>query len=196
MQIKKVIRGAMFAIFSLVSGMLPISQSWAHGGVSVEIDTCRIPVGDAWVHFTGYTPTFSADTEYCNTIPNVGATNLVFDYEDPKLKKMTVEFEITKEPSGERVYYQAPKAHKTGTIDAQIDFSKPGAGEGKYLTHVTLVNDGKKIDAHLPFTVSSGGVASGVSFGMLMIFLGLMALAIFAYVISQKKAQKEAAAVG
>lgn len=161
---------------------------WAHGGVAVEIDTCRIPVGDAWVHFTGYTPTFTADNEYCKDIPNVGYTNLVFDYEDPKLKRMSVEFEITKEPEGTRVYYQEPKQQKTGTINAVIDFSKEGLGESDYLAHVTLVNEGKKIDAHLPFNVNSGGYTGGSNTGLALIMVVLSALAVGAYYYSKQQA--------
>ena len=124
-------------------------------GGSVEIDTCRIPVGDQWVHFSAYTPAITQDTEYCRSIPDLGWTNLVFDYENKILRKMTVEFEITKEPEGGRVYYKEPKPHKTGTVNAVVDFNSFGAGD--YLIHVTLVNEGKKIDAHLPLSVGSGG---------------------------------------
>ena len=134
---------------------------WAHGGVSVNIDNCRIPVDNRWVHFTAYTPEFTQDTEYCKSIPNVGRTNLVFDYESRELRNMTVEFEITKEPEGTRVYHQDPGAHKRGSINAIVDFNEFGPGE--YLAHVTLANAGSKIDAHLPFAVgSTGGSSSAI----------------------------------
>lgn len=154
MQLKKLFQNGFFMFLGFSCSMLPVSTVWAHGGVSVEIDSCRIPIGDQWVHFTGYTPTFTADTEYCNAIPDIGQTNLVFDYEGKLLRAMTVEFEITKEPEGTRIYYQEPKTHETGTINAPINFSQYGSG--KYLAHVTLVNEGKTIDAHLPFTVGQG----------------------------------------
>jgi hypothetical protein len=131
---------------------------WAHGGVSVNVDNCRIPVDNRWVHFTAYTPEFTQDTEYCKSIPNVGRTNLVFDYESRELRNMTVEFEITKEPEGTRVYHQDPEAHKRGSVNAIVDFNE--FGPGKYLAHVTLANAGSKIDAHLPFAVASTGVSS------------------------------------
>lgn len=181
------------AMAMLLTSMMA-TNVWAHGGVAISIDTCRIPVGDAWVHFTGYTPTFSADTEYCNTIPNIGYTNLVFDYEDRKLSKLSVEFEITQEPEGKRVYYQEPSSHKTGTINAVIDFSKEGLGEGKYLAHVTLVNEGEKIDAHLAFKVTPGGGLSGDSMNMVIIMAVLSGLAVVGYMVFKKKDETEAAA--
>ena len=127
----------------------------AHGGVSVNIDNCRIPVDNRWVHFTAYTPEFTQDTEYCKSIPNVARTNLVFDYESRDLRNMTVEFEITKEPDGSRVFHQEPEMHSRGSVNAFVDFNAFGPGD--YLAHVTLNNAGKKVDAHLPFAVGSAG---------------------------------------
>ena len=126
----------------------------AHGVGANEIDDCRIPIIGQWVHFTAYTPKLSGDNEYCTTIPELGLTTIVFDYEQKPLRKMKVEFEITKEPEGKRVFYQEPKVQKTGSMNAAIDFTPFGAGD--YLVHATLVIAGKKIDAHLPFTVGVG----------------------------------------
>jgi hypothetical protein len=155
----KSVKNGLFVLFALMGAVMPSQLIWAHGGASVDVDTCRIPVAGHWVHFTAYTPQITADQEYCNTIPNVGRTNIVFDYEGKKLRNMTVEFEITKEPEGTRVYHQEPKTHKTGSVNAVIDFSQ--YGPGKYLAHVTLVNEGKRTDAHVPFTVGGGGAMGG-----------------------------------
>jgi len=58
---------------------------------------------------------------------------------------------VTKEPEGARIFYQEPQKAKTGSVKADIDFSKYGAGD--YLAHVTIVHDGEKLDTHLPFAV-------------------------------------------
>ncbi len=168
---QKLIKSGLIAMFVLFASA-GATNIWAHGGVAIEIDTCRIPVGDQWVHFTAYTPQQSADTEYCNDIPNMGYTNLVFDYEGRILTKLEVEFSITKEPEGREIYKQEPQIHKTGTINAVIDFSGPELGEGDYLTHVTIVHGDQKIDAHLPFNISSGGV--GMTFDGTMIAMILL----------------------
>lgn len=193
---KKFIRKGLIALFTLFC--VGVSTNlWAHGGVAIEIDTCRIPVGDQWVHFTGYTPMESADAEYCNTIPYVGHTNLVFDYESRVLTKMTVEFTITKEPEGTEVYHQDPKTIATGTVNVVLDFSKPELGEGDYLAHVTLVadpsvKDGKKIDAHLPFEVTSAG-AGGLD-GTMIGLIAICAVILGAYFFMSKKDEDEEAA--
>ncbi len=154
---KKLLKSGLFALMTLAAVALPTGSAWAHGGASVDIDTCRLEVTPGnWMHFTAYTPLLTADTEYCGSIPGLGKTNLVFDYEGKELRYMTVEFEITKEPEGTRVYYQEPKQHKTGSVNAVVDFTKHGAGQ--YLAHISLINEGKKTDAHMAFTV--GGVTT------------------------------------
>jgi hypothetical protein len=82
---------------------------------------------------------------------------LVFDYEGKALRNMTVEFEVTKEPEGSRVFYKEPSTYPTGSANTTINFTEPGS----YLAHVTLVNEGQKVDAHVPFTV--GASAAGFS---------------------------------
>ncbi len=158
---KKLMKSGLFALFALMAAALPTRAIWADGGGEgvVEGDSCRIQVAGHWVNFAAYTPSFTGFTKYCTSIPNVGKTNLVFDYEGRKLRNMTVEFEITKEPEGTRIYYQEPKAHRTGTVNAQIDLSKYGAGH--YLAHVTLVNEGKRTDEDIPITVGGGAAGGG-----------------------------------
>ena len=126
------------------------SAVYAHRGASNEIDACNILVGHERVHFTAYTPTFS-NKEYCQSIPHLGATNLVFDYNGNGLRNLTVEFEVTKEPEGTRVFYREPTKIKSGTVNGMVDFSKFGAGN--YLAHVAIVHKDKSLDSHIPFSV-------------------------------------------
>lgn len=127
------------------------ASSAAHRGPADEVDNCRIRVGSEKIHFTAYTPTFTQSQGFCQAIPHVGKTNLVFDYEGHKLRDVTVEFEITKEPDGGRIFYQEPRKIKSGTVNAEVDFTEHGAGD--YLAHITIMNNGEKLDTHLPFAV-------------------------------------------
>lgn len=127
----------------------------AHRGSSDEADPCRVKIGDEWLHFSAYTPKFSGSKSFCRSIPKVGMTNLVFDYEGDKLRAVSMEFEVTKEPEGTRVYYRAPDMTKTGTVDGTVDFSQ--FGPGNYRAHVTLVDQGEKVDTHIPFSVGIEG---------------------------------------
>lgn len=150
------IRGGLLVIAWFLAALAPLT-GWAHGGASVEADKCRINVGPHLVHFTAYQPQLSGTTEYCNDIPEPGQVIIVFDYEGKALRDMTVEFEITKEPAGTRVFYQPPKTNPTGTYNTTLNLTETGP----YLAHVTLINEGQKVDAHVPFKV--GAAAGGFS---------------------------------
>ncbi len=156
MRTQNLVTGGM-RVLGLVAALLVSPALWAHGGASVEADKCRIEVGPYLVHFTAYQPQLTGTTEYCNEIPELGNVVIVFDYEGKALRNMTVEFEITKEPEGTRFFYQAPTTNPTGTYNTSLNFTDAG----KYLAHVTLVNEGQKIDAHVPFAV--GTSKSGLS---------------------------------
>lgn len=162
-------RSLILTLGMVLSALIPTSQSWAHGGASVEADKCRINVGPHLVHFTAYQPQLTGTTEYCNTIPELGNTVIVFDYEGKALRNMTVEFEVTKEPEGTRIFHKEPGTAPTGTINTAINFTEPG----NYLAHVTLVNEGQKVDAHVPFAVGSakGAVSSTTIFVILAVLL-------------------------
>jgi hypothetical protein len=134
-----------------LGALLPVSSVWAHGGASVDTDQCRIFVGPHLVHFTAYQPQLTGSTEFCGEIPDVGPTTMVFDYEGKALRNMTVEVEFTKEPEGTRIAYLPPATHSSGTFNTTYNFTEPG----KYLAHVTLINEGQKIDAHVPFKIGT-----------------------------------------
>jgi hypothetical protein len=164
------LKGGLWSLLLVFSILVPTDFSWAHGGgTGVDVDQCRIPVGSHWVHFTAYQPQLTGTTEYCDKIPETGSTTLVFDYEGKALRNMTVEFEVTKEPEGTRLFYQPPSTSPTGTVNTTINFSEPG----DYLAHVTLVNAGQKIDAHVPFRV--GVSQTAISFSTYLVIAVVLA---------------------
>ncbi len=126
-------------------------QAFAHKGASNEPDNCRITVGSEVIHFSAYTPSFTQGVSYCTAIPNLGLTQLVFDYEGQKLRQTSLELEITRESDGRRIFHQAAKKVKTGTINAAVDFTEFGAGD--YLAHITIEHNGEELDTHLTFAV-------------------------------------------
>jgi len=144
------IKKSLLAMGMLVLCLLPMS-AWSHGGASVDTDQCRVVIGSHQVHFTAYQPQLTGSTEFCNSIPELGQTTIVFDYEGKALRNMTVEFEITKEPEGTRIFYQEPSTHSTGTFNTNLNFTQPG----KYRAHITLVNEGQKVDEHIGFAVGT-----------------------------------------
>lgn len=153
-------------------GLMFSTALFAHGGAAgTDVDQCKIKIQDEWVHFTAYQPFTNPAEEFCESVPNLDTpTNLVFDYVGMKLRKMMVEFEITKEPEGKRVYYQAADKHKTGTVNATMSFKE----KGNYLVHVKLIPEaGEPVDAHIGFT-AGGGVSQATSgnIGLILLFVG------------------------
>ncbi|MGR9100505.1 MAG: hypothetical protein ACU826_08040 [Gammaproteobacteria bacterium] len=143
---------------------------WAHGGAKgTDTDQCKIEIQGEWVHYTAYQPFISPGEEYCATIPEVNTpTHFVFDYIGVKLRHMKVEFEITKEPEGTRVFYKEPTEHQSGTVDASVTLTEPGS----YLIHVTLTPEvGEKVDAHIGFNIGGGKPTSTGQYGLYLLFI-------------------------
>lgn len=188
-RISNLIRYQSRMILSILflSLILP-SAANAHRGAKGEVDTCRISVGKEVIHFSAYTPTLSGGKSFCHIIPEIGLTDLVIDYEGKKLRHTTVEFEVTKEPEGTRVYYHKPEKIKKGSVDAKVDFTQYGAGN--YLLHVTVLNEGETIDSHLPFSVGMERAESAVPSNILIPLIIIIIVFIVMLVMS-KRPKKE-----
>jgi hypothetical protein len=145
--------------------------AFAHRGDADDVDLCRIKIGNEWIHFAAYTPTLSENKSYCKSIPKVGMTNLVFDYEGKQLRHVSIEFEVTKEPEGTRVYYRPPNTSKTGTVEGAVDFNQ--FGPGNYQAHVTLVENNQKVDTHIPFSVGIEGDESFIKLKKTLFTIGI-----------------------
>jgi len=172
--------------------VLTASPANAHRGAKGQGDACRVKVGTEVVHFSAYTPTFTKGDSYCEAIPDLGLTHIVIDYEGQKLRNSTVEFEITKEPEGTRVFHKNPEKIKKGSMDAKVDFSLYGAGE--YLTHVTIVSQGEKLDSHLPFTVGIEIEEDNTPYRLIIaVVLVIISLIVMNIMVNQraKKAEEE-----
>jgi hypothetical protein len=90
---------------------------------------------------------------------------------------MSIEFEVTKEPEGTRVFYKEPSKHKSGTVTLDLPNGVPEPG--KYLIHVTLVPDqskmdvrtqGERLDVHMGFTAGTGAPGSKYSTALYFLF--------------------------
>jgi hypothetical protein len=160
-----------------VLGLLFSSVLWAHGGAAgTDTDQCKFELeADHWIHYTAYQPTAFPAEDFCGSIPAIDTkTQLVFDYQDIRYRNMMVEFEVTKEPEGVRVFHQDPKKHKSGTVI--LDLPEGVKEKGKYLIHITLIPDqGNKLDAHMSFVAGAGQAASKAKMALygLFAFAGL-----------------------
>lgn len=158
-------------------GLIFSTVIWAHGGAAgTDTDQCKFELEkDHWLHYTAYQPKAYPAEEFCGNLPDTNTlTQLVFDYQDQRYRNMAIEFEVTKEPEGKRVFFSEAKKHKSGTV--VLTMQDGVAEEGKYLIHITLLQDsGERLDAHMSFKAGAGQPASKGSIGLyvLVFFAGL-----------------------
>ncbi len=168
--IKKFLIGSLAMLFS--------ASVWAHGGAKgTDTDQCKFELEkDHWIHYTAYQPNAFPAEEFCANIPREKETLiLVFDYQDQKYKDNTVEFEVTKEPEGTRVFFLEGAKHKKGTVELKLPNGVPEPGQ--YLIHITLVPDqGERKDVHMGFKAGGG---KGASQSQLFIYLLVAATGLY-----------------
>ncbi|BCG62583.1 MAG: hypothetical protein methR_P0229 [Methyloprofundus sp.] len=159
--------------FLALLAMLFSASIWAHGGAAgTDTDQCKFELEpEHWIHYTAYQPLAYPAEDFCGNIPDTGTlTQLVFDYQDVRYRNRAVEFEVTKEPEGTRVFFQAAKKHKSGTVVLKLPngVSEPG----KYLIHITLKgrND-DNLDAHMSFVAGSGQSVARNDLFMYLLFV-------------------------
>lgn len=169
---KQILRAGFLGLL----GLLFSSTLLAHGGAAgTDTDQCKFELEpDHWIHYTAYQPTSYPGDEFCGSLPSINTTTLlVFDYQDIRYRNMSVEFEVTKEPEGTRIFFQKQRKHKSGTV--KLDLANGVSEVGNYLIHITLLQDnGKRLDAHMAFKAGSGKSASMTT---LLVYL-LIALAV------------------
>jgi len=166
-------------------GLFFSASLWAHGGAAgTDTDQCKFELEPGhWIHYTAYQPKAFPAEDFCGNIPSTDTlTQLVFDYQDMKYRNMAVEFEVTKEPEGTRVFFEEAKKHKSGTIMLSLPNGVPEPG--KYLIHITLVPEegkidqrtvGERLDVHMGFVAGKGMAASKSSL-LLYAFFGFAGL--------------------
>lgn len=167
---------ASLAVLSLVFS----ASIWAHGGAAgTDTDQCKFELEpNHWIHYTAYQSKAYPGQDFCGSLPAINTlTQLVFDYQDMRYRDMAVEFEVTKEPEGTRVFFQEAKKHKSGTVP--LNLPNGVAEKGKYLIHITLLkDDGSRLDAHMGFTAGAGEATSSSTYGLyaFFVFAGLYIL--------------------
>ncbi|MGH7147678.1 MAG: hypothetical protein ACREIJ_07250 [Nitrospiraceae bacterium] len=130
------------------------TQAQAHGGLALAEDMCRLTIGPYNMHFTGYQPDNSRNTEFCEDIPGTGRTIVVLDYMEDALRPLPTEVRIIRDTGSEQdlqaitVLHLPPKVYLAGTVNFEYNFDKPG----KFVGLVT-VGDNAKLVSRFPFSV-------------------------------------------
>lgn len=176
--------------FLAVLGLLLSAAVWAHGGAAgTDTDQCKFELEPThWIHYTAYQPKSYPAEEFCGKLPGTATpTQLVFDYQDMRYRKMSIEFEVTKEPEGTRVFFLPSKKHSSGTVNLELPNGVPDPG--KYLIHITLIPDqGDRLDAHMSFTAGTGAPAGKYTSYLYLLFAvaGLYGVYLFSPAVRAK----------
>lgn len=170
MNISKIFRIGLPGLLGLVFS----ATLWAHGGAAgTDTDQCKFELEpNHWIHYTAYQPKAYPAKDFCGSLPAVDTlTQLVFDYQDQRYRDMSVEFEVTKEPEGTRVFFEKATKHKSGTVILSLPNGVPEVGQ--YLIHITLLPDdgkGERLDVHMGFKAGGGEATSTTSYLLYALF--------------------------
>ena len=140
----------------LLTGCLWLSATgaWAHGGLSMDQDMCKLTVGPYMMHFAGYQED-AQRTEFCEDIPHNGPTVIVLDVVDLALRDLPIEFRIVRKTDGPleaapEVFKLAPAVYPKGTVLIRHDF----IDDGDYVGMVYAGAD-RKYASVFPFSVGN-----------------------------------------
>lgn len=157
--LSKPLRAAPAAIVAvcIVAASIWAQRSHAHGGLSMDEDTCKLRVGRYVMHFVGYQPESQRGLkEFCEDIPETGRTVVVLDYVDPELRDLPTEVRVIRDTGAAptslddvTILHLPPKVYPTGSLNFEFNFSEPG----KFIGLVIVGDKEKKMESRFPFSV-------------------------------------------
>jgi hypothetical protein len=185
---KKVVKMGFRLFGTFLGVLLANTAAYAHGGVSIEQDTCVLTVGSYRMHLTGYQPQVTAGEEFCEDIPATGNAIIVLDYVDEPLRDIVAGVQVIEKDSWTAAQSTAgdneakaileipPKPYKTGSLKIEHRFDKPGY----FVGFLTAEKEGQeKFVSRFPFSVGYG-VGSMEKVGGGYAIYGIVALAVLA----------------
>lgn len=150
-EIQKLSRLFYITLLSAALALLPFANAPAGGGMVIEGDVCIIWIDFYSVHFTAYQPTDRGNEQFCEQLPDTGATIFVLDYLHQSLKEVPVSFRVIRDVTGQgryvklkhvgqiedierhTVFYQPPTIQADASLKIEFDF----VSEGAYIGIVT-----------------------------------------------------------
>lgn len=156
-------------LFPVLLCLLLPAQVMAHGGVSMEDDSCILRIGAYRAHFTGYQPERRATQEFCEDIPEQGRAIIVVDFIDEELRSMEVEFRLLRDVQllGNNARYEQlgsekdiqratlllrePQTYPRGTVHVEQEFPEGGRFIG--LVRALNPQSGEQLVSVFPFSV-------------------------------------------
>lgn len=155
-------------------------RAFAHGGLSLDMDVCKLQLGKYAMHFVGYQPQATGNKEFCEDIPEVGPTVVVLDAIDAALREMPIEVRIIRDTGGKSdaeavtVLHLLPQRYPTGSITFEHKFDRPGKFVG-------LVMAGEKGEYVSRFPFSVAGNKSSYEKYLLILAVPLFGFALYRF---------------
>ncbi|MDV6345772.1 hypothetical protein R2Q26_14675 [Nitrosomonas sp. Is37] len=147
------------SMFMVALGMAYSMQLYAHGGLSLAEDMCKLTVGPYTMHFTGYQPESTQEQEFCEDIPMIGRTVVALDYINEELRTMTTEVRIIRDTGSEEnldavtIFHLPPQVYSNGSVTFEHGFTEAG----KFVGLVTVRGEKEEYVSRFPFSVGAGG---------------------------------------
>lgn len=193
--------GRAFAAVLLI--LAAADGAMAHGGVSMEDDTCVMKIAELRAHFTGYQPEKRATQEFCEDIPELGRAVIVVDFVSNALRGLEVEFRVLNDVKGleSRGRYEdlgtpadidaatlvrlPPQLYPRGTLTFEHTFDAPGWYVGMLTARDPA--SGKELHSVFPFMVGMNH-----AWKYAPAFVLVLGLAGLTYWLSGRKATRQA----
>ncbi|HEY8137408.1 MAG TPA: hypothetical protein VIF61_06185 [Methylocystis sp.] len=174
---------------------LAAPRAEARGALGYDQEACVLKVGPDFLYFSGYQFAVS-QRKFCEDVPEVGETTLVFDLAQDELRQMKLDFRIMRDSGAKTtedaaadastVAYLPPETYPKGTFSFVHKFDEPG----NFVGVVTADGpNGEHWVASYPFSVG-GAPASMTPLILLALACALTAGLYFASRPREKKAKK------
>ncbi len=171
---------------------LAAPRAEARGALGYDQEACVLKVGPDFLYFSGYQFAIS-QRKFCEDVPDVGETTLVFDLAQDELRQMKLDLRILRdvgEPpvegaaaQGATVAYLPPEIYPKGTFSFVHKFDEPG----NFIGVVTADGpNGEHWVASYPFSV--GGAPASKTPLVLLALACFLALGL--YFASRPKEKK------
>lgn len=196
-----------FVLASTALLALSAFGAFAHGGVSVEDDTCIMTIGPYQAHFTGYQPAVRASQEFCEDIPVVAKSIIVLDFISQPLREMAVDFRIVRDVKDIGVnatyadlgsaanieqatmFYRPAERYPRGSFDVSLTFDVPGQFIGVLTAVDDKTDNAREYISVFPFSV---GVTDWWERLKWFVFAMLLGAGLFVWSSRSAKAKKAA----
>ena len=161
----------------------------AHGGVSMDIDSCKFKLGEHTLHYAGYKSTDTGPVEYCWDVPAAGITYITFDFINDSLRTKETGFQLFKKASPANQGQEKPIAripfakHHTGSMNLDVKLDK-----GHYLGVVSIREKGSV--HHAKLNINVGFEKDKIPMPLLFLLIASFAIMIFYFLRHRKQIRK------